>query len=118
MLESAQYKEFWTTLDSDDLYADLIADCVGFDELIRVRIAMATAQAAREIERSVLEGWVNLEGEQFELFVRNVCQWSIEGDRVLIPVNTDNEAKTTVTRENVKFDRKFFLRPGVVYGYF
>ena len=68
---------------------------------------MATAQAAREIDRKVLEGWINLEGEEFEAFVRNVCQWSIEDVKVLIPVNNDNEAKTTVTRENVKFDRKF-----------
>lgn len=107
LLESAQYKEFWATLDSDDLYADLVADCNGFEELIRVRIAMATAQAAREIDRKVLEGWINLEGEDFEAFVRNVCQWSVEdGERIVIPVNHDNEAKTTVTRENVKFDRK------------
>ena len=89
------------------MYADLIADCNGFEELIRVRIAMATAQAASEIERKVLEGWINLEGEMFEQFVRNVCQWSVEDDGVVrIPVNNDNEAKTTVTRENVKFDRE------------
>jgi len=106
LLESGQYKEFWVTLDSDDLYADLVADCQGFEELIRVRIAMATAQAAREVDRKVLEGWINLEGEDFEAFVRNVCQWSIEnGDTVVIPVNNDNEAKTTVTRETVKFDQ-------------
>lgn len=75
-----------------------------------MRIAMATAQAAREVDRKVLEGWINLEGEDFEAFVRNVCQWSIEnGDTVVIPVNNDNEAKTTVTRETVKFDRKFFF---------
>ena len=110
LLESGQYKEFWATLDSDDLYADLVADCVGFEELIRVRIAMATAQAAREVDRKVLEGWINMEGEEFEGFVREVCQWTIEdGDRVVIPVNNDNEAKTTVTRENVKFDRKLLL---------
>lgn len=112
LLESGQYKEFWVTLDSDDLYADLVADCQGFEELIRVRIAMATAQAAREVDQKVLEGWINLKGEDFEDFVRNVCQWSIEnGDTVVIPVNNDNEAKTTVTRESVKFDRKF-LSPG------
>ncbi|KAF8444298.1 armadillo-type protein [Terfezia claveryi] len=106
LLESGQYKEFWATLDSDDLYADLVADCIGFEELIRVRIAMATAQAAREVDRKVLEGWINMEGEDFEGFVREVCQWTIgDGDKVIIPVNNDNEAKTTVTRENVKFDQ-------------
>lgn len=117
LLESGQYKEFWATLDSDDLYADLVADCVGFEELIRVRIAMATAQAAREVDRKVLEGWINMEGEDFEGFVREVCQWTIEdGDRVVIPVNNDNEAKTTVTRENVKFDRTLLLGLGNFSG--
>lgn len=105
-LESGQYREFWATLDSDDLYADLIADCAGFEELIRVRIAMATAQAAREVDRKVFESWINLEGEDFEAFVRNVCQWNIDEEgHVSIPVNNDNEAKTTVTRETVKFDQ-------------
>lgn len=107
LLEGAQYSAFWATLESDDLYADLVADVNGFEELIRVRIAMATAQAAREIQREVLEDWLNASGQDFENFVRNVCGWEIKEDRVIIPVNADNEARTTVVRENVKFDRKW-----------
>ncbi|KAL7270769.1 hypothetical protein RUND412_006519 [Rhizina undulata] len=105
LLESADYREFWSTLDSDDLYADLVADTVGFEEIMRLRIAMITAGVFREIRRDVLEGWVNLSGEAFEGFVKNVCGWSLEGDMVNIPLNKENEAKTTVTRETVKFEQ-------------
>lgn len=102
-------------LESDDLYADLVTDCTGFEELIRLRIASATAQSNREINRELLEGWLNLTGDGFESFVKGSCGWTIEGDVVKIPLNKENEAKTTVTRENVKFDREFALPPSSVY---
>ena len=105
LLESCEYREFWATLDGDDLCADLVADCVGFEELIRLRIATAVAQCNREISRELLEGWLRLRGDSFDGFVKGVCGWTIEGEGVKIPLNKDNEAKTTITRENVKFDR-------------
>lgn len=104
-LEGAEYREFWSILDGDDLYADLVADCSGFEELMRLRIAMAVAQAFREIKREILEGYLNMQGEAFEGFIKNVCVWTLEGDRVKIPLNKENEAITTVTREVVKIDR-------------
>lgn len=106
-LECAEYRDFWGTLDSDDLYADLVADCSGFEELMRLRIAMAVAQAFREIKREILEGYLNMNGEAFEGFVKNVCMWTLEGDKVKIPLNKENEAITTVTREVVKIERMF-----------
>ena len=105
-LSSAQYREFWTTLDSDDLYADLVADVSGFEELIRVRIAGCVGQAVREIDRHVLEEWLNLQGKEFDRFVSEVCEWAIDGDVIKVPLNKENEAKGTVIRENVKFDRE------------
>jgi translation initiation factor 3 subunit K len=36
-----------------------------------------------------------------------VCGWNIDGAKIKVPINKDNEAKGTVVRENVKFDRKF-----------
>ncbi|KAI9747245.1 MAG: hypothetical protein M1815_004391 [Lichina confinis] len=104
-LSSAQYREFWTTLDSDDLYADLVADVSGFEELIRVRIAGCVGQAVREIDRHVLEEWLNLQGKEFDRFVSEVCEWAIDGDVIKVPLNKENEAKGTVIRENVKFDQ-------------
>lgn len=104
-LEEADYPHFWATLDSDDLYADLVADCSGFEELVRLRIAMAVAQAFREISRDILESYLNATGEFFDGFVKNICQWTLDGDKVKIPLNKENEAITTVTREVVKIER-------------
>ena len=111
LLSAADYKGFWNTLDSDDLYADLIADVTGFEELMRVRIAVTVGQSCREVERKVLEGWLNIEGEKFEKFVRDVCGWGVDQTQgikgmIMIPLNKENEAKGTVVRENVQFDRK------------
>jgi translation initiation factor 3 subunit K len=106
LLEGADYDSFWTTLDSDDLYADLIADVSGFEEAMRVRIAATVSQAVRVVARNILESWLNLQGNEFEHFVGTVCGWEIDGAKIKIPTNKDNEAKGTVVRENVKFDRK------------
>ncbi|KAI9834218.1 MAG: hypothetical protein M1819_003056 [Sarea resinae] len=105
LLSGAQYAQFWTTLDSDDLYADLVADVAGFEELMRVRIAVNVSQSFREIERKVLESWLGLQGKEFERFVSEVCGWDISEGVVAVPVNKENEAKGTIVRENVKFDQ-------------
>ncbi|KAI9894256.1 MAG: hypothetical protein M1814_004110 [Vezdaea aestivalis] len=105
LLATAQYAQFWSTLDSDDLYADLVADVAGFEELIRVRIAVQVSQSIREMDRGLLESWVNLKGKEFEKFVEDVCNWQVKGKVVNIPLNKENEAKGTVVRENVKFDQ-------------
>lgn len=109
LLEGADYAAFWATLDSDDLYADLIADVSGFEELMRVRIAATVSQAVREVDRAILESWLNLQGSEFEHFVGSVCGWTIDGAKIKVPINKDNEAKGTVVRENVKFDRRLHL---------
>ena len=106
LLSAADYKGFWSTLRSDDLYADLTAGVSGFDELTRVRIAATVSQAVREVQREILEDWLELEGEAFEKFVGDVCGWRVEGQgTVRVPTNKDNEAKGTVVRENVKFEQ-------------
>ena len=106
-LEGANYADFWSTLDSDDLYADLIADVSGFEELMRVRIAATVSQAVREVDRNILESWLNLHGSEFEHFVGTVCGWNVSGSKIKVPLNKENEAKGTVVRENVKFDRTY-----------
>jgi translation initiation factor 3 subunit K len=105
LLSQADYSAFWLTLDSDDLYADLVADVSGFEELVRVRIAVAVSQSVREIQRPVLESWLSLRGGEFDVFVKGICGWGIEGNTVKVPINKENEAKGTVVRENVKFDQ-------------
>lgn len=105
LLGSASYAAFWSTLDSDDLYADLIADVAGFEELIRIRIALTISQTVRNIERSVLESWLGLNGDAFEKFISGVCGWEMAGSVVKVPMNKENEAKGTVVTENVKMEQ-------------
>ncbi len=57
----------------------------------------------------MFEGWTNLSAESFDSFVKDTLGWTMEGDVVKIPLNKDNEARPTVTRENVKFDRKYYF---------
>jgi len=64
------------------------------------------SQSVREIERAILEEWLDLTGEQFEQFVSEGCGFEVEGEMVKVPLNKENEAKGTVVTENVKFDRR------------
>ena len=112
LVSQADYRGFWKTLDSDDLYADLTADIVGFEEDMRVKIAVIVGQSCRELACSVLEKWLQLHGSEFEPFITNVCGWSINGSTkdqestVIIPATKDNEAKGTIVRENINFERE------------
>ncbi|GAB7361347.1 hypothetical protein MBLNU230_g1403t1 [Neophaeotheca triangularis] len=102
-VSNADYAAFWDTLNSDDLYADLIADVQGFEELMRIRIAVVVSQCMQEVSRDLLEGWLNVSSGDFDHFVKEVCGWKIEGNTVKVPLNKENEAKGQVVREDVKF---------------
>lgn len=104
-LNNAQYSQFWETLSDDDTYADLTADVAGFEDTMRVRIAVVVSQCMQEVARDVLESWLNLDGAKFEGFIKEVCGWNIEGNVVKVPLNKENEARSVVQRETVKFDQ-------------
>lgn len=104
-LNNAQYSDFWNTFDHDDLCADLTADVAGFEDTMRIRIAVVVSQCMQEVGRDVLEGWLNFRGEKFEHFVKDVCGWKIDGQKVQVPLNKENEARSVVQRETVKFDQ-------------
>jgi len=72
---------------------------------MRVRMAVIISQSMQSIDRGILESWLNVHGEQFEHFVKEVCGWKVGGNEVEIPLNKENEARSSVVRENVKFDQ-------------
>lgn len=72
---------------------------------MRIRIAVVVSQCMQEVGREVLEGWLNVSGQKFENFVKDVCGWTIEGEKVKVPLNKENEARSVVQRETVKFDQ-------------
>jgi translation initiation factor 3 subunit K len=109
LLESAQYAQFWSTLNSDDLYADLVADVAGFEELVRIRIAVEVGKAFREINAEVLEQWLDVRNrEALEKFVTEVCSWEVEKSGsstvIKVPTNKENEARSEVKSERVGVD--------------
>ncbi|KAL3482406.1 eukaryotic translation initiation factor 3 subunit K [Aspergillus californicus] len=106
LLESAQYAQFWSTLNSDDLYADLVADVAGFEELIRIRIAVEVGKAFREINAEVLEQWLDIRSrEALQKFVTEVCSWEVEtSGNVRVPTSKENEARSEVKSERVDID--------------
>jgi translation initiation factor 3 subunit K len=93
----------------------LIADVSGFEELMRVRVAATVSQAVREVDRNILESWLHLDGTDFDNFVGSVCGWTIDGAKIKVPMNKDNEAKGTVVRENVKFDRTYHRQKSPIH---
>ncbi len=104
-LESAKYADFWTTLESDDIYADLTTDIAGFEDMIRLRIAQLISQAYRELQSSVLEGWLGLNGDDEVKAYAGECGWKVdEAGLVQIPRNAENEAKKAEIREDVTVD--------------
>ncbi|PCH03609.1 Winged helix-turn-helix transcription repressor DNA-binding [Penicillium occitanis (nom. inval.)] len=105
LLESAQYALFWSTFNSDDLYADLVADVAGFEELVRVRIAVEVGKAFREISADALAQWFDLKSrEALQKFVVDVCGWEVEGALVRVPKNRENEARSEIKSERVGMD--------------
>ncbi|POR39263.1 Eukaryotic translation initiation factor 3 subunit K [Tolypocladium paradoxum] len=105
-LEGAQYAQFWSTVDGDDLCADLIADIAGFEDMIRHKIAILVSQAFREVKLSHLESWLGLSEDATKKFVVDVCGWSVDADgSIKVPSNPDNEAKKSEIREDVNVDQ-------------
>jgi len=96
---------FWSTLDSDDVYADLYSDVAGFEDLIRIRIAGEVGKTFREVDLQVLSAWLDLRGETLTKFVQTACGWLVAGDKVKIPSNSENEARAEVKGERVGVDQ-------------
>lgn len=102
LLEAAQYAQFWAAFNADDLYADLVADVAGFEELVRIRIAVEVGKAFREIAADVLQAWLDLRSRDALLkFVVDVCGWQLDGAAVVVPRNKENEARSEVKSEHV-----------------
>lgn len=101
LLESAQYAQFWSTLNSDDLYADLTADVAGFEELVRIRIAVEVGKTFRSITAENLESWLDMRRDALDKFVVDVCGWKVDGTVVRVPTNKENEARSEVKSERV-----------------
>jgi translation initiation factor 3 subunit K len=98
-LEQARYTKFWQS----DLvpWTSVIPN---FEIEIRKVIARIIAMSYQTVSISALSGYLGLNGAAFDKFCASQ-QWRKNGDIVQIPINKDNEAKTVVIRENIKFEQ-------------
>ena len=60
------------------------------------------------IELESLQAYVHLKGQALVDFIK-AQGWTEANGVVAIPVNKDNEAKTTVLTENIKFERTYWF---------
>ncbi|KAF8947553.1 hypothetical protein BGZ47_008698 [Haplosporangium gracile] len=105
LIEQARFKDFWNVYESGDgIYKELTAEILGFEDSIRKNIAIAVAMTFQSIEAPILEGYLHLKGQAFLDFVK-AQGWTEANGVVSIPINKDNEAKTTVLTENIKFEQ-------------
>lgn len=71
---------------------------------MRIRIAVVVSQCMQSVRVQDMQSWLNLPNEaKFKQFVGEVCGWKIEGEKVVVPLNKENEARSVVQREDVKF---------------
>ena len=77
---------------------------MGFEDLVRIRIAGEVGKTFRQIDLGVLSGWLNLRGEVLSKFAQTACGWRVSGPIVDIPANSENEAKSEIKGERVDVD--------------
>ncbi|KAG4300853.1 hypothetical protein PCANB_002797 [Pneumocystis canis] len=109
LLDAAKYKEFWQSISNDDLYTNLIADCIGFEDTIRLGISKIISQTMKEVKRDVLENWINLDNKKLTEWVQDIFHWEILGETVKLPENKDNVPVNKVTREKILFSDLYQL---------
>lgn len=104
LLEQSRYAKFWETFNSDSTNQQLVSDVRGFNNAIRNIVTRIVCMTHQQISASLLQSYLDLQGDDFTSYVKEQG-WDIKGNTVHIPVNKDNEAKTVVIRENIKFEQ-------------
>ncbi|KAG0246202.1 armadillo-type protein [Mortierella sp. GBAus27b] len=104
LLEQARFTDFWRVYEGDDIYKELTAEVTGFEDAIRANIANAVAMTFQSIEIKNLQAYVRLQGQALSDFIK-AQGWTEANGVVSIPINRDNEAKTVVLAENIRFEQ-------------
>ena len=73
---------------------------------MRIRIAVEVGKTFRQINAEVLQQWLDLSNkEALVKFVKEVCNWEVEGAVVKVPTNKENEARSEVKSERVGIEQ-------------
>ena len=101
LLDRAEYAKFWEVYNSDDFYVDLVADIIGFEDDVRRGIGALLNVSMTKIDAKLLEDWLDVRSDLLVNWLDRFG-WKLETGTVLIPLNKDNEARSVVTREDIK----------------
>jgi len=100
-LETANFVQIWTLLKES---GDLIAPVTGFVDSIRKCISTTIAITHQTILVTHLQKYFNADDTLIKQLVQSLG-WTMEGEIVKIPLNTENQARPHLYQENIKFEQ-------------
>ncbi|KAI9479113.1 hypothetical protein IWW42_004862 [Coemansia sp. RSA 1085] len=103
-LERAQFDAFWKEMEDDDEEESAVDGIAGFDKGLRKLIINEITSTFQTMETQLVGKMVNLD-EEAVLRLAKEQGWSVSNGIVSLPLKAENEAKTTVIKENVKFEQ-------------
>ncbi|KAJ3215080.1 hypothetical protein HDU67_000860 [Dinochytrium kinnereticum] len=115
LLERCQFQQFWEVLDSETAAADegeegrlnLLRDYPEFDTCIRKFISSTLASAYHSISVSLLQVYLNLEGEDLADWISVIGATfnSESSDLVDFPTAKESVTKPIIVQENIRFEQ-------------
>ncbi|CAD6931737.1 unnamed protein product, partial [Tilletia laevis] len=107
LLNQARFRAFWDAYGSEE-YEEVrkyATEVGGFEESVRGVALEAVKGAFRSISEERMGGYLNLKGSALAEYIQAQSGWKLEGGKVIVPVNVNNEIKATVIREEITFDQ-------------
>ncbi|KAK0535164.1 hypothetical protein OC842_002393 [Tilletia horrida] len=110
LLVQARFRAFWAAFGSkeDPVYDEVrkyAGEVSGFEESVRGVALEAVKSAFRSISEERMGGYLNLSGAALKEYISKQPGWKLEGGKVIVPVNVNNEIKATIIREEIPFDQ-------------
>jgi translation initiation factor 3 subunit K len=104
LIEEARFVEFWATVASDAVSREAVSGVPDFYTAIRQLISNVVAAVYQVIDLNVLEKQLNLTGDELRRYIASQG-WTLDGNKVTIPVNEENEAKSSTQTESIKLEQ-------------
>ncbi|KAL9935468.1 hypothetical protein V8E36_005816 [Tilletia maclaganii] len=108
LLVQARFRAFWAAFGQDPAYEEVrkyAGEVNGFEESVRLVALEAVKGAFRSISEERMGGYLNLSGSALSEYISKQPRWKIEGGKVIVPINVNNEIKATIIREEIPFDQ-------------
>ncbi|PIA18497.1 ARM repeat-containing protein [Coemansia reversa NRRL 1564] len=106
-LEKAQFDGFWSEMygNDDDDEESVVDGIAGFDNGLRKLILAEITSTYQTIQAKLIGKMVNLD-EEAVLRLAKEHGWDVDAAGVVsLPLKSENEAKTTVIKESIKFEQ-------------